>query len=84
MEQGQDPNFKDWWNESIHWKTRDKWKPALEDYLDFHNIPVTHEKFSLEFVKRIIPHVGHYDERWKRFPVSSYDPDVYNAHLALG
>ena len=55
----------------------------MEDYFEFHGIPVTHEKFSIEFVKRVIPHVGVHDERWKRFPMLSFDKDRYKAHMAM-
>ena len=74
---------RDWWDEPVHHKTRDSWKPGVERYFEFQGIPYTHEKFSLEFVKRVIPHIGVIDDRWKKFPKDCFDPHQYPAHKAL-
>jgi len=82
-EQQIDSNYERWWDETVHYKTKEKWKPAVEDLFDFHNIPVIHEKFSLDFVMRVIKFVARYDERWKKFPPSSFDAEKYNAHKSM-
>ena len=76
-------NYADWWDETVHFTKKDKWKPAVQDYFDYHDIPYSHEKFSNEFVKRIIPHVAHYDDRWKRFRRDNFNPVAHKAHKAL-
>ena len=76
-------HYAEWWNKTIHYTTREKWKPAVQDYFDYHQIPYNHEKFSLEFARRVIQHVGPYDERWKKFHLKSFDPQTYKAHHAF-
>ena len=78
-----DSNFLEWWNEAVHYTKKDKWKPAVQDYLDFEYLEASNEKFSIELVKRIISHVSKYDDRWKRFPKDSFNTDLYKAHKAF-
>jgi hypothetical protein len=78
-----DSNFLEWWNEAVHYTKKDKWKPAVQDYLVFEYLEASNEKFSIELVKRIISHVSKYDDRWKRFPKDSFNTDLYKAHKAF-
>ena len=76
-------HYASWWDKAVHYTTREKWKPAVQDYFDFHQIPYNHEKFSLEFARRVILHVTPYDERWRKFHLKSFDPQTYKAHHAF-
>ena len=76
-------HYASWWDKAVHYTTREKWKPAVQDYFDFHQIPYNHEKFSLEFARRVISHVTPYDERWRKFHLKSFDPQTYKAHQAF-
>ena len=78
-----DTHYQEWWDETIHYKIKDKWRPAVQEYFDYHAIPLTHERFSLKFVKRVIPGVGIHDDKWKRFPKNSFNPDKFKAHQAM-
>ena len=68
-----------WWYEP----TKNKWKPVVEAYFDYHDMNFTDVKFSLDFVKLVVKHASLYDERWKKFPVNRFDPDTYKAHQAM-
>ena len=78
-----DSHYAPWWDKTVHYATKEKWKPAVQDYFDFHQIPYNHEKFSLEFARRVIQHVAPYDERWRKFHLKSFDPQKYKAHQAF-
>ena len=73
----------EWWNERIVTSIREKWKLAVDDYFKFKNIPLSHERFNLGFVKRVIKHVDTHDPRWADFDVSMFNIDDYNAHQAM-
>jgi hypothetical protein len=75
-----DGNYQEWWDKNVHHKTMEKWRPAVQAYLDFEYLKPTHEKFSIELVKRIISHAGKYDDCWKKFPRDSFDHLSYKAH----
>ena len=34
-------------------------------------------------MKRVIPHAGLLDDRWKKFPMAHFDPVNYKAHKAI-
>ena len=38
-----DSQFQEWWNDAVHWTKKDKWKPAVQDYLDFEYMKPSHE-----------------------------------------
>ena len=78
-----DSSYEEWWDEAVHHTRRKQWKPAVQDYLTYEYLKASHEKFSFELVKRIISHVGKYDERWRMFPKSSFKPGQYKAHKQL-
>ena len=75
-----DDNYHKWWDEVVHHKTREKWMPAVQDYLDLTYMEPSHETFSPELVKRIIVHIAKYDAKWRRFPKDSFRPEKYKAH----
>ena len=49
-----DTKYEDWWDLNVHFKIREKWLPAVQDYLSFTYMEPSHEIFSPELVKRII------------------------------
>jgi len=75
-----DSNYQEWWDQTVNPKTMEKWKPAVQAYLDFYYLNPNNEKFSIELVKRIISHTGKYDDCWKKFPRDSFDHLTYKAH----
>ena len=65
----QDNGYPDWWDEAPDKDTRLRWQQAVEDYVVFHDADVDHLHFSVDLVKKIIPHVAVRDDRWKKFPL---------------
>ena len=55
----------------------------MTDHLDFSYAEIQHEKFNMEFVKRVIPHVSKYDKLWKKFHIDKFDPKAFKAHKAM-
>ena len=76
-------HYKEEWDENVHYTVKNRWKPAVKDYFNFHGIPYTHEHFDIKLVKKILPHAGVYNDMWKRFPIDSFDPEKHKAHKAL-
>ena len=77
------PSYQPWWDENVHYKIREKWKPLVETYFNYKQIPLEHEKFSIEFAKRVIQHAFMFDDKWKKFPVDCFNPDKHLAHKAM-
>jgi hypothetical protein len=83
MSSDDENHIPEWWDKRTLKADKEKWKQAVEVCLDFHNIPITHEKFSIEFVKRVVQHVPAFDNRWKKFPLNLFEPTSYKAHQAM-
>ena len=79
-----DPLRQDWWDEKPEPGIHARYQQGVIDYIAFHDDNVEDLKFSVDLVKRIIPHVAVRDVKWKKFPVESFrSTGVYAAHTDL-
>ena len=78
-----DINHEDWWDEKPDKAKCALHNQAVEDYLTFHDDDVEHVKFSIDLVKKMIPHVAVRDANWKKFPKDSFQYNGPAAHADL-
>ena len=72
-----------WWDEAPEQNTITFWQQAMEDYISFHDADVDQLQFGIDLVKKIIPHVAVRDPRWKKFPLTLFNTNQYDAHAKL-
>ena len=76
------PPIPEWWDKEIDKETREKWKPAVTNYLVSSNSKIKHLTFSIDFVKLVVLQLVTVDVRWKNFPLYQYNISEYKAHKA--
>ena len=56
-----------WWSTLPIKSTQEKWKPAVEKYLNHFNRKIQHVKINDEFIKGVISFVHFEDAQWDGF-----------------
>ena len=71
-----EPDYDDsWMHADVQENVLKRWQLAISDYMSLHYIvnPM-HLNFNVDLVKKLIPHVGVRDHRWKGFPQEDSNP----------